>query len=879
MKTLFEIRDITDKISPTFCLSKWHQTSIYLQTGETHSCYHPPPHKIPLEEIENNPSALHNTVEKKQQRKELLNGEKSKSCQYCWNIEKLGKEYISDRLERNALFYSAPTINEIDSKSFDFDINPQYIEISFGNECNFKCGYCHPKSSSRYYQEIEQFGPYPTANHQNSIESLTIYKNEDKNPYVDAWWKWWPSARESLKTLRITGGEPLLHKSTWRLLEDLDKNPLPYLELNINSNLGVKTALVEKLCLKINKLLAEQKIKEFKLYTSIDNWGERAEYIRYGLDLKIWEQNLDIYLTKTNQPLTFMVTFSLLSVTNFTELLEKFLSWRKTYNVTTQKQWQRIRADVPYLKEPLQYDINILPKKDFLPYMYKSLEFVKNNVDDTDQGKFSRIEYEKFQRLIKYMEKTEYPRYKVLEGRRDFYDWFKEHDRRRNTDFIKVFPEMKEFYESCNIEMLDSMKEIKKFFENTNEEIPKSVCPIPWMHLNFEPNGKVVPCCLTSTHNYFAGDLTTQTIEEIWNSDNMKSLRVQMLKGEEPSICNKCYDREKVTGESGRYYHVKTFPEVLQKIPDVTLEDGTCTDMVLKYWDFRFSNLCNLKCRSCGPRYSSSWVPDAKKLGYTDQEKVWSIDSVDDKTNYDFLKDQVRYVKKIYFAGGEPLLMPEHWQIMDMLVKNERFDVELSYNTNCSVLTYGGKNILDYWKHWEFKKLEVWPSIDEIGERAELIRSGTVWRKIEENLKELSKHTNIIVRPGITVGAWNVFRLPEIIEHLKSIGVITEFHEYRNYFINLLEHPTHYHVHILPDVFRKKIVKKLENFVNSHDEKYQENIRSIFTHIIYELNKPFSKQDALSFIDITEKLDSVRNEKLFEIIPEMRIIKENVIGQ
>ena len=141
--------------------------------------------------------------------------------------------------------------------------------------------------------------------------------------------------------------------------------------------------------------------------------------------------------------------------------------------------------------------------------------------------------------------------------------------------------------------------------------------------------------------------------------------------------------------------------------------------MDLKYWDFRFSNLCNMKCRSCGPRYSSAWVPDAKKLGYTDQEKVWMIDTIDDQNNYDFLKDQINVVEKIYFAGGEPLIMPEHWQILDMLVENNRFDVKISYNTNALTLTHKNKNAIDYWKQWPPGKVQVWPSIDEIGKRAE----------------------------------------------------------------------------------------------------------------------------------------------------------------
>lgn len=409
----------------------------------------------------------------------------------------------------------------------------------------------------------------------------------------------------------------------------------------------------------------------------------------------------------------------------------------------------------------------------------------------------------------------------------------------------------------------------------------QTICAVPWMHLNFEPNGKVIPCCLTSVHNYFAGDLTTQSIDEIWNSDNMKTLRKDMVEGREPEVCRKCFERERVTGESGRVYHNRDFPEVLEKIPDITLEDGTCTEMKLLYWDFRFSNLCNFKCRSCGPRYSSAWVPDAKKLGLTDQEKVWSIESVDDKTNFDFLKDQIDHVKRIYFAGGEPLLMDEHWHILDMLADKKRFDVKLSYNTNASVLTYGKKNVLDYWRFWEFGKLEIWPSIDEVGERAELIRAGTIWHKVEDNLKQLMTLDNAIVRPGITVGAWNVNRFPEIIEHLISIGVVrrhpkTDFINYNNFFINLLEHPAHYHVSILPDDFRQETIKKLTKFAEEHNKKYNTNIDSLLTHIIHELQKPWNEAAARRFITVTSQLDAIRNEKTYETIPEMEVVREAV---
>ena len=440
---------IMDAISPTFCMAKWHHTTIYLQTGETHSCYHPRPHKIPLEEVIIDASALHNTNQKKLERLEMLNGGKPSGCQYCWNIENMGDDYVSDRKERNVTIYTPERYMQIKKGEWDQNINPEYIEISFGNECNFKCGYCHPKHSSSYHKEIKDFGPYEMVkNHRNDINWFKVYE-EETNPYVEAWWRWWPEVSKTLNILRITGGEPLLQSSTWRLLEDLDKNPLPNLELNINSNFGVKPILIDRLVDRVNKLIEEKKIKSFKMFTSIDTWGKPAEYIRTGLDLELWERNLEKYLSATKLPITFMITFNILSVTTFQSLLEKILEWRKKYKFVTE---HKVRFDTPYLKEPLQYDMNILPKGEFMPYMYSHLEFIKNNVDDKNVEKFSSLEYEKFRRVVDYMESTVYSNERVNEGRKDFYNWFTEYDRRRSVDFVTTFPTMVNFYNSCKDE-------------------------------------------------------------------------------------------------------------------------------------------------------------------------------------------------------------------------------------------------------------------------------------------------------------------------------------------------------------------------------------------------------------------------------------------
>jgi organic radical activating enzyme len=451
---------LSEQVSPTFCLAKWHHTTIYLHRGQTHSCYHPKPHNIPLQELKYDPSVLHNTPEKIDERIQMFNGEQCGGCQYCWNVENMGGDHISDRMIRNASIHTESRMNEILNNPPDYKINPEYIEIAFSNECNFKCGYCHPMHSSSYYNEIKKFGPYDTVkNHRNDINWFNIY-TEDNNPYLDAWWKWWPEVSKTLNILRITGGEPLLHKTTWRLFESLQTDPKPHIEINVNTNLGYTPRHMEKLVSVVGDLMQNQKIKQFKMFTSMDTWGKRAEYLRTGLDLNVWEQNQDIYLRGVRSHITHMVTFNILSVTSFVDYLKKVLEWRKVYediipnDLGSDEYVRKIRFDTPYLKEPLQYDMHILPKDQFLPYFDQILQFMSDNMEEEDRTKFSKLEYERFRRVRDYFATDQYSPEKIKEGRKDFYNWFTEYDRRRGTDFLATFPEMEGFFNLCKQEAM-----------------------------------------------------------------------------------------------------------------------------------------------------------------------------------------------------------------------------------------------------------------------------------------------------------------------------------------------------------------------------------------------------------------------------------------
>ena len=449
---------LATEVSPTFCLAKWHHTTIYLHRGETHSCYHPHPHAIPLQLLEEKPSTLHNTPEKIRERMEMLVGERPAGCKYCWNVEGLGSDYVSDRKIRNQSILTPERLEEIKNSKYDFHINPEYIEVAFSNECNFRCGYCHPMHSSSYYNEVKKFGPVQNVTNHSVDISWFEEIEEDTNPYIKAWWDWWPEMSKTLNILRITGGEPLLHRTTWKLFDDLKVNPLPNLEINLNSNLGMSHRHLHKLVENISYLNSNNCIKQFKLFSSMETWGKRAEYLRTGLDLDVWEKNLDIYVNGVQSHISIMCTFNILTVTSFKQFLEKVLEWREKYDdiipdtLGSHEKVRKIRFDTPYLKEPLQYDMHILPKEEFLPYFDDVLQFIEDNMDDDDTKKFDKIEYERFRRVRDYFATEQYPEHRVSQGRIDFYHWFTEYDKRRRVNFAETFPDMMDFFNLCKLE-------------------------------------------------------------------------------------------------------------------------------------------------------------------------------------------------------------------------------------------------------------------------------------------------------------------------------------------------------------------------------------------------------------------------------------------
>ena len=447
---LKQIKVRLDNIGKGYCLAKWYHVSMHLHTGVNHSCYHPAPHRVSLEELAKNPASLHNSNYKKQQRKAMLEGKRPDECSYCWDIEDLEGEQISDRYLRSSEPWAVPLIESTSKIDWQADVYPRYLEVNFGYECQLKCSYCASSVSSAWHQEIKKYGDYPLENpinkRQYNIHQITqpgqFYQREDDNPYVDAFWKWFPSAYPLLHTLRLTGGEPLLSSNVFKVLDWIDQHPRSNLSFAINSNMCIPERNLNKFINYCKKLKDENKIGHLSLFTSVDTWGPQAEWIRNGFNMDKWESNIDLYLTQVpNTIVSFMITFCFLSIPNFKLLLDKILEMRRKYSIKNQRIW----FDTPYLVEPPHLSSQIVDDQ-MLSHLNNTLAYMKTLVrENNDLHYFNVTEYAKLERVVRWIENNRYQGNELNTNRRDFVSFVREHDRRRNTDFLMVFPELEYF--------------------------------------------------------------------------------------------------------------------------------------------------------------------------------------------------------------------------------------------------------------------------------------------------------------------------------------------------------------------------------------------------------------------------------------------------
>ena len=438
-----------DQLGHALCLAKWKQVSLHLPTGLNNSCYHPPLHAIPQENLTNNPSSLHNTPHKKEQRKIMLRQERPTECSYCWNMEDQGK--LSDRHYRSGEPWAAVDFEQIkNSTGAEDDIIPSYVEVNFNNACNLKCSYCSPQFSSSWHDEAQRMGPYATSTPHNSMDHFTgnrrIIPAREHNPYVEAFWKWWPTLYPELEHFRMTGGEPLMDKNTYRVFDYVLANPSKKLHLNVTSNFSVEPELFKRYLDSV-KNICDGRIEHFMQYVSVDSGiPAQAEYIRHGLDYMRMFENANRYLKEvpSYNSLTFIITMNNLSVTGLKSLLGWILFLRRTHSRTYQRVW----FDTPVLRTPTWQSLQILPESYALK-LEEVKQFMLEHMEDPrypHQG-FKDYEVARLDRDIAWMRSAQTQDHS--QARADFYRFFAEHDQRRGTDFLAAFPEMRSWWEEC----------------------------------------------------------------------------------------------------------------------------------------------------------------------------------------------------------------------------------------------------------------------------------------------------------------------------------------------------------------------------------------------------------------------------------------------
>jgi organic radical activating enzyme len=432
---------VIDIKSKSFCGAKWYNATIWLGSGQTTSCHHPLPHQVSVESVKANPKALHNTPEKKHQRLQMQQGERPAGCEYCWKIEDMGRDSISDRVYKTVIYsdkdldtaYNTPAVQDVDL---------QTLEIAFDRTCQFACSYCNPAFSSTWVNDIRRNGPYINLvsdgrNHfTHEHASSQLYRYGETNPYVQAFHKWWETdLHRTLKELRITGGEPLMSAETWKLIEWFKTNQgKSTTRLAINSNLGT--------AVDVDRLLAAIDGVEVDLYTSNESMGLHAEYIRDGIVFDAWANNVERLLQSYKfRGLHVMCTINALCLDSLPEFLEMIMNWKREYGRDA------VNFSLNILRFPSFQSLTVLPENIRLAYYNKLHDFYASYRHTSEMHEF---EWNQLTRLLSYIHEIEQAHSEAMSQsilQRDFKKFYSQYDQRRGKDFCATFPDLAEWYQ------------------------------------------------------------------------------------------------------------------------------------------------------------------------------------------------------------------------------------------------------------------------------------------------------------------------------------------------------------------------------------------------------------------------------------------------
>lgn len=398
-------------------------------------------------------------------------------------------------------------------------------------------------------------------------------------------------------------------------------------------------------------------------------------------------------------------------------------------------------------------------------------------------------------------------------------------------------------------------------------------CILPWIHLHSFPNGPAYPCCNTEMKDKI-GNTNEQSLEEIWNDAPLRSVRRRMMNNEKVNGCKRCYEQEEAGFFSMRVSSNKHFGHHIA-LTDNTLEDGTLADMKIIYWDVRFSNLCNLRCRSCGHIFSSNWYDDQVKVieaehgrpnEWAKKNKRLHFTGRSEDDMWHQLEQQINHIEQVYFAGGEPLIMEEHYNLLNELIRCGKTDVRLIYNTNFTEMTYKKTNVLNMWK--EFKSVSVGASLDGSGSHGEYIRKNCTWTAIERNREEMLKicpKVDFYISPTLSI--MNAWHISDFHKDWVNKGFINP----QDLNINILQEPEHYRIDIAPLAFKEQIKAKWEEHLDwLRPKDYLNRATTGFESAINLLMADDKTHLLPKFWQKTKLLDYIRNEDILTAIPEMK---------
>ena len=436
-------QQVLDKISASFCGAKWYNATIWLGSGMTTSCHHPPAHLVNIEDVRANPRALHNTAQKKQDRAQMQRGERPAGCEYCWKIEDMGRGAVSDRVYKSRI-YPIQALHAAAATAPDQDVNLRTLEISFDRTCQFACSYCNPAFSSTWVKDIRANGAYTHLvsdgrNHfTHTHDSAQLFRFGERNPYVDAFFEWWESdLHQTLEELRITGGEPLMSGYTWKLIDWFRDNPgRSRTRLAINSNLGMSWDVIQR-------MLDSCEGIELDVYTSMESIGPHAEYIRDGLDYTEWCMNMQrIIQGKKLRALHVMCTINALCLESLPEFLTYLMLWKQEHG-----------ADFP------NFTLNILRFPSFQSPLVLPAEIRMHHRDRLQAWLdhwgnnicLQHHERNHVQRLIDYLDVVKTPHSDAFDLpalHNDFRQFYQQYDQRRGKDFCRTFANLAPWFDS-----------------------------------------------------------------------------------------------------------------------------------------------------------------------------------------------------------------------------------------------------------------------------------------------------------------------------------------------------------------------------------------------------------------------------------------------